>query len=312
MSAARAVERGAAPPLAATSSPAAAASTARWRRASTPAAGVDVPPPGRRATQATPRAVPADCPAVPHRRDRRSTMTEAEFRAFAAQGYNRIPLVLENVRRPRYAAVPLREARQRAVLVPARVGRRRRALRPLLVHRAAGEDPHPRARHRDRSRRPRRHRRAARRRPARLRRRIPAPLPRGAATRAAAVLRRARGLVRLRHGAPHRDEARRSRAAARFRARRRARHPAAPDRGARRRRQPRRQDLAHRLRGSRRARCVRHGARALASAAPQAPRTGVDSVPDGDRDHAGAKRVRQRGLPAGGAAREGVHRRRAT
>ena len=154
------------------------------------------------------------------------------------------------VRRPRYAAVALRQARERAVHVPAGVGRRRRAVRALLVHRAAGEDPHPRARHRDRGRRRRRHRRAARRRPARVRRRVPAPLPRGAATRSAAVLRRARRLFRLRHGAPHRDEARRPGAAAGTRPRRRARHPAAAHRGARRRRQPRRQDLADRLRRS--------------------------------------------------------------
>ena len=66
-------------------------------------------------------------------------MTEAEFRALAAQGYNRIPLVLESfadLDTPLSLYVKLA---QRAVHVPARIGRRRRALRPLLVHRLAGE-----------------------------------------------------------------------------------------------------------------------------------------------------------------------------
>ena len=42
-------------------------------------------------------------------------MTEAEFRALAAQGYNRIPLVLESFAGPRHAAVALPQARQPAL-----------------------------------------------------------------------------------------------------------------------------------------------------------------------------------------------------
>ena len=84
--------------------------------------------------------------------NRWSIMTEAEFRALAAQGYNRIPLVLESfadLDTP--LSLYLKLANQRYTL-PARIGRRRRALRPLLVHRPAGEDPHSRARARDRGR----------------------------------------------------------------------------------------------------------------------------------------------------------------
>ena len=141
-------------------------------------------------------------------------MTEAEFRALAAQGYNRIPLVLEtfaDLDTPLSLYVKLANE---PLHVPARVGGRRRALRTLFVHRPAGEGPHPRPRHRHRGRRRRHRRRAARGRPARVRRRVHAPLPRGAAARAAALLRRARRLFRLRHGAPHRAEARRHGAAA--------------------------------------------------------------------------------------------------
>ena len=79
-------------------------------------------------------------------------MTEAEFRALAAQGYNRIPLVLESfadLDTP--LSLYLKLANQRYTY-PARIGRRRRALRALLVHRPAGESPHPRARTRDRGR----------------------------------------------------------------------------------------------------------------------------------------------------------------
>ena len=71
-------------------------------------------------------------------------MTETEFRALAAQGYNRIPLVLESfadLDTPLSLYLKLAHA---ALHVPARVGGRRRALRPLLVHRAAGEGAHSR------------------------------------------------------------------------------------------------------------------------------------------------------------------------
>ena len=98
-------------------------------------------------------------------------MTEAEFRALAAQGYNRIPLVLESFADLDTPLSLYLKLANEPLHVPARVGRRRRALRPLLVHRPAGEDPHPRARHaRSRSRTTRRRRRAPRRRSARVRR----------------------------------------------------------------------------------------------------------------------------------------------
>ena len=61
-------------------------------------------------------------------------------------------------------------------------------------------------------------------------------------------------------------------------------HPAPAHRGARRRRQPRRQDLAHRLRRSGGARRVRGGDRAARDAATQAARAGGDPVPDGSSD----------------------------
>ena len=66
-------------------------------------------------------------------------ITEAEFRALAAQGYNRIPLVLETFADLDTPLSLYLKLAGDALLVPARIGRRRRALRPLLVHRAAGE-----------------------------------------------------------------------------------------------------------------------------------------------------------------------------
>ena len=42
-------------------------------------------------------------------------MTEIEFNALAAQGYNRIPVTLGNVCRPRYTAVDLPQTGQHAI-----------------------------------------------------------------------------------------------------------------------------------------------------------------------------------------------------
>ncbi len=63
-------------------------------------------------------------------------MTELEFQALAAQGYNRIPLVAEALADLYTPLALYLQARERPVFLPARIGGRRRALRPLLVHRA--------------------------------------------------------------------------------------------------------------------------------------------------------------------------------
>ncbi len=237
-------------------------------------------------------------------------MTEAEFRALAAQGYNRIPLVLESFADLDTPLSLYHQARQPALYLSAGIGRRRRALRALLVHRLAGESPDPQPRARDRGRGPRRHRRAPRRRSAGVRRRVPASLSRGAAARAAAFLRRARRLLRLRHRSPHRAPARRFRARSFACAGRRARHPAAADRGAGGRRQSVGQDLADRLRRSGRAECLLGGARPAAGAAAQAPRAGVDSLSDGDRGQRRRERIRRGSLPGRRRPLARVHRRR--
>jgi hypothetical protein len=87
-------------------------------------------------------------------------MTEAEFRALAAKGYNRIPLLLEtfaDLGTPLSLYVKLANERYTFRSSPSWAG----AVRTLLVHRAAGAHSHPRARHCDRGRRRRRRRRAA-------------------------------------------------------------------------------------------------------------------------------------------------------
>ena len=138
-------------------------------------------------------------------------MTEAEFRALAAQGYNRIPARARDVRGPRYAAVALRQARatsrtrscsSRSSAASASAATRSSACRATMRIRARGT-----------------HDRSRRRRGAVVERHDGDPL-----AFVGAFLRRYRaaprpglprfcgglaGLVRLRHGAPHRDEARR-------------------------------------------------------------------------------------------------------
>jgi anthranilate synthase component 1 len=73
-------------------------------------------------------------------------ITELEFKSLAAQGFNRIPLIAEafaDLETP--LSLYLKLAGGSAQL-PARIGGRRRALRPLFVHRPAGA--HAAARHR--------------------------------------------------------------------------------------------------------------------------------------------------------------------
>ena len=217
----------------------------RWRAADRPRAR-------RRALK---RRAPKS---LPCRKNRRSAMTEAEFRALAAQGYNRIPLVLEtfaDLDTPLSLYVKLANA---PLHVPARIGRRRRALRPLFVHRPAGDG------------------RASARAAPRSRSTTAASSSSGttairsrssANSCAATAPRRVRGCRASAAGSPAisaTTPCATSRRSSPARAppadagpRRHSRHPAAADRGARRRRQPRRQDLPHRLRRSRRGRRLR-------------------------------------------------------
>jgi len=179
-------------------------------------------------------------------------ITELEFKSLAEQGFNRIPADRGSLCRSRNAAVAVPEARlrlgRRQTQLPARVGRRRRAFRALLVHRAAGAHAAALERlrragaHRGRHRRCRR--RDPRRQPARFHRHLPVALQGGAAARVAALLRRARRLLRLRCGALHRAEAREDAQGGRHR---HARHPAAPMRRARGDRQPVRPPVPDRL-----------------------------------------------------------------
>ena len=114
--------------------------------------------------------IPSDaCKQHPSRR-RRTMITEAEFRALAAQGYNRIPLVARVVRRPRHAAVAVPQARatsatrscsSRSSAASASAAIRSSACRRRSRIRARGT--------RDRGRGSRRRRRAPRRRSARVR-----------------------------------------------------------------------------------------------------------------------------------------------
>ena len=141
-------------------------------------------------------------------------MTEAEFKRLAAAGLQPHPARARDLRRSRHAALALPQARQRAVLVPARVGRRRRALRPLFVHRPCRRKRASTCAATSASRSTARRvvERRTTRRSARVRRRYLARFRAAPRPAAAALLRRARRLLRLRHRAPHRDAARRRRA----------------------------------------------------------------------------------------------------
>ena len=177
-------------------------------------------------------------------------ITEAQFRALAAEGYNRIPLVLEtyaDLDTPLSLYLKLANARYsfllESVVGGERFGRYSFIGLPAKVRlRARGrhidveDDTGVRESSDGRS--------------ARVRRGVPRALPRGAAARAPALLRRARRHLRLRRRPPHRAQARAHGEAAHAGSCRRTGSPAAADRGARGRRQPEGQDLADRLRGS--------------------------------------------------------------
>ncbi|KAF1858277.1 hypothetical protein Lal_00014778 [Lupinus albus] len=187
--------------------------------------------------------------------------------------------------------------------VPARVRGRRRALRPLLLHRPAGEDAAAHARQRDDGREERRSHRDARRQSARLHRTVPGPLQGRAAPGPAPLLRRPRGLLRLRHGAPHREEAGAQRAEGRPRP---AGNPAARDGRTGRHRQPVRQAVPDRLRRSDAAGSLQQGAPAVEGpahdAAPERRRAGHDGL----RAHRSDPRLQQGRLSEGRRRGEGI------
>ena len=211
-------------------------------------------------------------------------LTEAEFHALAAQGYNRIPLVLESfadLDTP--LSLYLKLAHQRytflleSVVGGERFGRYSFIGLPAKIRIRV----HGIAR---RGRGSRRHRRALRRRSARVpaRRSWSASARRRA--RAAAFLRRPRRLLRLRHRPPHRAASSpAARPRGRGRARRSARHAAAADRRARRHRQPVGPHLPDRLRRSRRRQRLLGNAHERLQELRRKLRTPVDdSVPDRD------------------------------
>jgi anthranilate synthase component 1 len=144
---------------------------------------------------------------------RAAMITELEFKSLAAQGYNRIPLISRGLCRPRDAAVAVPEAgRRQPPQLPARVGGRRRALRPLQLHRPAGA--HAAARHRlgaPKSSPTAQVVETHEGNPLDFIAAYQAALQGGAAARAAALLRRAGRLLRLRRGALHRAAAGRHR-----------------------------------------------------------------------------------------------------
>ena len=207
-------------------------------------------------------------------------ITEAEFRALAAQGYNRIPLVLESfadLDTPLSLYLKLANARYsfllESVVGGERFGRYSFIGLPAKVRiRARGT----RIEVERRRRRASSATTAIRSRSSRYLR----ALPRRAAARACRASAAASpayfGYDTVRH---IETQLARHGASRRRRPRRRARHPAAAHRGARGRRQPAGQDLAHRLRRSgasptrTRARTTR-----LQRAAPQAARAGGDSA----------------------------------
>ena len=240
-------------------------------------------------------------------------ITELEFKSLSAQGYNRIPLMVEafaDLETPLSLYLKLAHTQGgRQAQLPARIGGRRRALRPLQLHRPAGA--HPAARQRLRRRRADRGRdrrpggRDAHGQPARFRRRLPAALQGGAAARPAALLRRPGRLLRLRHGAPHREEAREELPA------RHAglpRHPAAAMRGAGGHRQPLGQALPDRLRRPGPARGLRQRQAPSARAARPAQVFGERAAGEADAGASGRAQLRQGRLPGGGGARQGTDR----
>ena len=154
-------------------------------------------------------AVPRDAGSIAH--EDTDVITELEFKSLAAQGYNRIPLHRGGLRRPGNPAVAVPEAglrrgggkhsfllesvvggerfgRYSFIGLPARTLLRATGFRTEVVTDGAGG-------------------RDARGQPAGLHRRLPEALQGGAAPGAAALLRRAGRLLRLRRGALHRAQA---------------------------------------------------------------------------------------------------------
>ena len=165
----------------------------RWRRraaADRPGARVRADPPG---THPEHRAT--DAPRGGHAHDhRKPNSTRSPRRATTASRSCSRPSPTSTRRCRSTSSSPT----QRYTYLLESVGRR--ALRPLLVHRPAGDDPHPRARDRDRGRATataslERHEGD----PLEFIARVHGALSRRAAARAAALLRRAGRLLRLRH-----------------------------------------------------------------------------------------------------------------
>ena len=234
-------------------------------------------------------------------------ITELEFKSLSAQGYNRIPLMVEafaDLETPLSLYLKLantKDGGKYSFLLESVVGGERFGrysfiglpARTLLRASGFGADALTEVVTDGQVVE------SARRQSARLRRRLPEALQGGAAARPAALLRRPGRLLRLRHGAPHREEAREELPA------RHAglpRHPAAAVRGAGGHRQPLGQALPDRLRrpGAARGLCQRQAAAARAARAAQ-----VLGERAGREAHAGASaraQLRQGRLPGGGAS----------
>ena len=71
-----------------------------------------------------------------------NTINQAEFNALAAQGYNRIPLVLETFADLGYPAIFIFKISQSAFFLFAGIGAGRRALWPLLNYWFACKNTH--------------------------------------------------------------------------------------------------------------------------------------------------------------------------
>ena len=242
-------------------------------------------------------------------------ITELEFKSLAALGYNRIPLIVEafaDLETPLSLYLKLvdgaaaarnsfllesvvggeRFGRYSFIGLPARTLLRSSGFATEVVTDGAVVESDDRQ-------------------PARFHRRIPAALQGRAAPGAAALLRRTGRLLRLRHGALHRAEARALgglRGAAG--SARHARHHAAAVRRARGDRQPLGPALPDRLCRPRRARGLRArqaaAGRARRQAALQRQRAGGAA-----RQRApGRARLREGRLPRRGAQGQGLHRRR--
>ncbi len=234
-------------------------------------------------------------------------MTEDEFLALARAGCNRIPLQLETLAdldTPLSIYLKLAN-RPGSYLLESVIGGERFG-RYSIVGLPAREMVEARGNRVRRAARRRGGRGARRRRPAAVRRRVPALVPRRAAGPAAALRGRPRGLLRLRHGALRRAQARARREA---RSHRPARHPPAALRGARGGRQPLGQAAPHRVRRSRGARRARQGARAPGGAEGPAAQARGAAAPRCALHARGSALQHRRGeVLRGGGALQALHR----